>query len=61
MKSMIVIFVIVFAVMGLLLGFAESAKVSDVSNSGLTGFARHRIDPSNLEINATDSVDDASK
>jgi hypothetical protein len=61
MKSTIVIIVLVFAVLGLLLGFAESTKVDDVSNSGLTGFAKYRFDPGRLEINTTDSVNDLSE
>jgi hypothetical protein len=56
MKSTITIFVIAFAVLGLLLGFAESTKIDNAgTSSGLGSFAKYRIDVDPLEINATDS------
>ena len=53
-KSTIVIFVIVFAVLGLLLGFAES-----IGNNGGASFAKYRVDPEKLEVNTTDSMNES--
>jgi hypothetical protein len=56
MKSTIAVFVIVFAVLGLLLGFAESTKIDNADTSGgLGSFAKYRFDVDPLEINTTDS------
>jgi hypothetical protein len=49
-KSTIVIIVLVFALFGLLLGFAESS-----SNNTMEKFSQYRTDPESLEINSTDS------
>jgi len=49
-KSTIVIFVIVFVILGLLLGFAESN-----GNSAVASFAKYRVDTDKMEINATDT------
>jgi hypothetical protein len=50
-KSIIVIFIMVFAVLGLLLGFAES-----IGNSGGASFAKYRVDTDRAEINVTDTA-----
>jgi hypothetical protein len=60
MKSTIVIFVIIFAVLGLLLGFAESTNV-DNSSGGLGSFAKYRINTDPLEIDPTDSENGSSE
>jgi hypothetical protein len=61
-KSTIVIFVIVFAILGLLLGFAESsdntmniATKVDENNTVQTKFSQYHIDLERLEIDPADS------
>jgi hypothetical protein len=54
-KSTITIFLIIFALLGLLLGFAESVDVSNSERNVLeTAYGRLRIDPDRLAINVTD-------
>jgi hypothetical protein len=59
-KSTITIFVLVFAALGLLLGFAESFNVNDTDAGGSGSFAKYRFDPGSLEIDPIDSGDDSS-
>ena len=61
-KSTIVIIVIVFAILGLLLGFAESsdntmniATKVDENNTVQTKFSQYLMDPKRLEIDPVDS------